>query len=259
MDIRFLGTFSIGRGGSASLCPGIGGPGRECVAHLFQNPDRQFDRDLLIERIWSRSGTIDPRGALNSTLSRLRAALRLAGPQAEDCLESDKWSVRLAADPGFDVDSLALGRLARRGAGAEEAIAQAWQIYAGNFLPGCTGFWAVTERERLLSLYVATLLRACGQLAGEGRLQMAIACCRTILLHDPLRERVHRRLMLLHAASREPHLSRRHFEEFRRFLRDSCDTDPLPETCELAALLAGGNRAAAAAAFDAEFSASLPA
>lgn len=257
INIRFLGTFAIGDGTPRARCPGIGGPGRECVAHLFQNPGQYFDRDLLIDRFWSH-GSADPRGALNTTLSRLRAALREAGSRLEQCLETDKWGVRLAADPGYDVDCLRLGKAT--GPDAVDpgvAATETGRLYGGNFLPGCTGVWAVLERERLLSLYVGAMFRACDRLAMAGRYGESLDCCRAILTHDPLRERVHRRAMLLFAAQGDAHLAVRHYDDFRRFLRDACDADPLPETRELAGRLAAHPGAAALeAAMADEFSGS---
>lgn len=234
--VAFLGTFSVGPG-NAARCAGIGSVGRECVAYLFQNANRLFDRDDLIDRFWTSDAAASSRAALNSTTSRLRRCLKQPSLLQRVFLKSDKWSLGVFFD---DPDLTDTGRLEeiyrtlRAGEGDVGTLSdELARLYRGDFLPGHSNRWTLIERERMLSLYVRSVLITTDRFFRKGAHREAADSCREILKHDPLRESVHRRLMLLHALNGEGGRLRRHFRRFEQFLRLECSASPTRRTQEL--------------------------
>lgn len=233
--ISFLGTFRIGSSSSAR-CPGIGSVGRECVAFLFQNPNHFFDRDDIIDRFWWHEERDGGKSALNLTASRLRRALKpMSSSKIE--LKADKWSLgvfqtRLGNSDTEELEEI-YDKLQRKEGGVRDHYRRLSILYRGDFLPGHSGQWTLIERERLLSLFVRSGLLISDQLLSEGAYSEATDCCRTILIHDPLRESVHRRMMLLRALRGEGSAMRRHFFQFQDYVRVECSATPTGRTLKL--------------------------
>lgn len=227
-DIRFLGTFCVGSG-NAARCSGIGEAGRECVGFLFQNRNQTFDRLELVERFWTYSNLADAKAGLNSMTSRLRVALRqMIGSGVT--MESDNWSLGVYCDKPEIVDSARLEKvydeIRQRSCDVEAVGYRLRDLYQGNFLPGLQGQWAMVERERLQSLFVRTALVVTDHMIRAKEYEIAIDNCRFILTQDPLREAVHRRIMMLRAITGEQAKMRQHFASFEGFVRTACDAAP---------------------------------
>lgn len=232
---KFLGTFQIGAG-QYSRCPGIGGVGRECVSYLFQNANRFLDRDDIIDKFWERDDRSDGKSALNSTTSRLRRALTAPGlPNIE--MLSDKWSLGIFMDTPDASDTAILADIYRQLKAGQGDVREHYRklvaIYNGEFIPGHVNRWTIFERERLLGLFVRSCLLIVDQLIQEGEYSHAAEGCRIILVHDPLRESVHRRLLLLHALRGEGQKIRQHFERFENFVWAECHAKPTRRTRSL--------------------------
>lgn len=237
--LQFLGTFQIGNG-AAARCAGIGESGRECAAFLFQHPNRFFDRSELVEKFWSSEDTVGAKAALNSVASRLRRTLAASkGLQVE--IRADKWSVGAYCEATDVTDTARLERiyhsLKNDGVDFAQATCELSDLYRGNFLPGHTSQWTHIERERLQALFVRSALRITDHLMRSGALDDAIDICRLVLTHDPLREAVHRRIMLIRAIKGESTKLRQHFANLQAFVKVECEADPGVRTQRLFAAL----------------------
>ena len=233
--LKFLGTYKIGSG-ATSRCPGIGGAGRQCVAFLFQNPNHYFDRDELVDRFWYSEDCTGAKSLLNSTASRLRQALK-PNEMRDIELRSDKWSMGIyMSDPTLtDTGGLAevYRSLLSNDGDVRRQFQNATDLYRGDFLPGYTNHWTLIERERMLGLYVRTILLITDRLFQEGAHAEAVEGCRNILEHDRLRESALRRMMLLWALRGEGVKMRQYFRKFCSQVREECDAAPTRRTQSL--------------------------
>lgn len=237
--IQLLGTFQVGRGATAR-CAGIGEIGRECAAHFFQNLNRMFDRTDLVEKFWATDDPFSGKAALNSVLSRLRRTLH-ATQGLEIEVRSDKWSVGVFTEAKDTSDTAILAQIYRdlkRGDVDVEVAGQSLQrLYRGNFLPGHSSSWTMIERERLQAMFVRSALRVTDHLMRKADYDESIDHCRFILTHDPLREAVHRRIMLIRAIKGENSKLRRDFARLVEFAKVECDATPFERTQGLYAAL----------------------
>ena len=226
--IKFLGAFQIGTGTSAR-CAGIGEAGRECVAFLIQNSNRMFERTHLVDKFWFREERIIAKSALNSVASRLRKALN-STKKLEIELRSDKWSLGVFLQEESLTDTSVLESIYRRlksGNGeARKLSSRLADVYRGDFLPGHGNRWTIIERERLQAIFVRSALCVTDHLIEEGAHEEAIDNCRLILSHDPLRESVHRRVLILKALNGESTKVRQHYKNLVEFIREECDAAP---------------------------------
>lgn len=124
---------------------------------------------------------------------------------------------------------------------AAEHYLKAIDLYRGDFLPESPyEDWIVSERSRLEAEYIKDLEWLSEHAAQAGDHQAATRYCRLILDRDPLREDVHRRLMLSLARSGSRSEAIKQYNTFRRILHEELGICPSGETVALAkAIMAG--------------------
>jgi DNA-binding SARP family transcriptional activator len=119
--------------------------------------------------------------------------------------------------------------------GLERAVA----LWRGEPLEGIYSDWALVERERLRSMLLNALHQLMHYFGRVGEFDRAIPFGQEILRHDPLREEVHRRLMLLYTSLGERARAARQYHECASMLKRELNMEPMPETCRLYAELTG--------------------
>ncbi len=240
--VQFFGAFKIGAG-PFGRCAGIGETGRECAAYLFQNKNRMFDRNDLVEKFWAFEDPVSAKSNLVSMSSRLRRTLNATrGLETELC--SDKWSLGVYSRGALNSDTEELEQIYGQlttGEGDTRAVSQRLaDLYCGSFLPGHSSRWTMIERERLQSIFVRAALLVIDRLMRKGAFEEAIDNCRLVLVHDPLREAVHRRIMLIRAIKGENAKLRQHYARLQDFVMAECDAQPDDRTQTLLAGLCRG-------------------
>jgi DNA-binding SARP family transcriptional activator len=204
------------------------------LAHLAMPPGQPHSRDKLAVLLWGDGSQPRARNRLRETLFALRRAL---APADSTCLALTGDTIALNAD-AVDVDAVTFERLAR--AGDADALAQAVDLYQGDFLAGFafrgTMFeeWLMAERERLRELALETLakLLAHQQRAGEDRDGALRTSLRLIAL-DPLQEPVHRSLMRLYSQLGRRGAALQQYQLCERVLRRELGVEPEEETRQL--------------------------
>jgi DNA-binding SARP family transcriptional activator len=137
------------------------------------------------------------------------------------------------------VDVLDFGRLVEEGKEQEsrgeleastDSRQRAWKLYRGPFLQGYYEGWVAARRESFQRMYLE-LLRDLGDL--YVRLQKpgdALDAYRTILVEDPLVERVHLAVMRLYAQQGRRDLVRRQYDKLCAILLEELGVPPAMET-----------------------------
>jgi LuxR family maltose regulon positive regulatory protein len=195
----------------------------------------------VIEAVWPNEGEETIERNFHPTLSHLRRALE-GGRKGEDKpapLLFRNGVYRLNPEVTWEIDVIEFSRFAEQGreaAGrdqieaAAEAWRQAWKLYRGPFLQGHYEGWVASRREEYQRLYLE-LLRDLGDLyVGLGRNDDAMDAYRTVLVEDPLQERIHLAVMRLYAAQGRRDLVRRQYDNLCRILFEELGVAPLPET-----------------------------
>jgi len=199
------------------------------LAFLALSPGKPQPREKLTSLLWSDRGEAQARSSLRQALSTLRRALPESDPPI---LRAQRDSVWL--DPeAVEVDAVTLERLV--GSGEPEDLAQAAELYQGDFLDGLdvrdAAFeeWLRGERERLREQTSQALVRLLDQQVGD----MAIATARRLLALDPLNEATHRRLVRLYADAGDRIMALRQYASCREVLQAELGVEPDDETRQL--------------------------
>ena len=213
----------------------------QVLAFLAASPGLQAGREELIEAVWPTEGERTIERNFHPTLSHLRRALE-GGRRGKDQpapLLFRSGVYRLNPEVTWEIDVIEFSRLVeegreRIGRGELEPAADAWQrawkLYRGPFLQGHYEGWVTARRETYQRLYLE-LMRELGDLYVRlGRSEEAMDAYRTILVEDPLQERIHLAVMRLYAAQGRRDLVRRQYDKLCGLLLDELGLAPMPQT-----------------------------
>ncbi len=203
------------------------------LAYLAMPPGQMHSREKLAVLLWGDSGEEQARQSLRQTLFTLRKALNV---RAEIVLsgESDRIGLDRAA---VRVDVERFLELTARG--TPETLAQAGELYRGEFLEGLSvsevGFedWVSIEREKLRETALSALSSIVDQQMMTGKSEAAVQTSLRILSIDPTRESTHRMLMRLYVLQGRRESAIKQYQTCREVLRRQLDVDPEDETKKL--------------------------
>jgi predicted ATPase/DNA-binding SARP family transcriptional activator len=235
--IGLLGTLAVHDDAGRPVRVG-GQRVRALLTLLALDANRVVPAYALIDRLWGDDGNrpADAANALQSLVSRLRAALREGGV-APSVIESSPVGYRLAIEPEA-VDAIAFERAARAGARALAAgdaalasrtLREALAAWRGPALADVAeeDFAAATAARLEEARRSATLDRIEADLAvGDG--DGATGELRAIVTADPLAERPRALLMRALAAAGRQAEALAAFRDFRDHLAGELGLDPSP-------------------------------
>ena len=212
---------------------------KELLVFLLLNPNVKHTRLKLITLLWPDISERKGRGRLNTELWRLRTLLRQVGVSPEGLLQTDREFINFTPDEFVAVDCVQFKLLTDQATAVsdfkikEPLLYKAADLYKGDFCEDIFSDWCVMERERLGRMY----LRVLGQLmccALEcNAYQEAITYGERILQSDPLREEVHRTLMICYVGLGLFPDAARQFHLCAQLLWEELGVLPLPETVAL--------------------------
>lgn len=189
-------------------------------------------REAAAAALWPDEDEEEARGNLRRNLNLLRGALPPAAAE---------W---IAIDPG----SLAFDRRAASTDVAEFELlasdasryAEAVVRYGGDFAEPLSDPWVLVERERLRIRFHTILAELSARSFSARRFDEALDYARRILVDEPFREDVLRRVIAVRYAMGDRPGALAEFERFRRALEREMDVAPMPETCALRDLVLRG-------------------
>ena len=210
------------------------------LAYLLIQPGRAYSRDVLMELGWGDRPQDQARSCLNTALWRLRNILEPDGVRRGSYLmtgQSGDVGFNWASDYWLDLgafESTANAVIATSWQAADEAqvarLEAVTKLYNGDLLEGMYYEWALQERERMRSIYLTCLAYLLNYYQAHQRLEKAISIGQKILHHDPLREDVHRDLMLIYIQNGQRVLAVQQYELCRAALQNELGILPMPET-----------------------------
>jgi DNA-binding SARP family transcriptional activator len=119
---------------------------------------------------------------------------------------------------------------ARAAPATAAALEAGLALYAGELMAGLDEEWLEPERRHLAELQQAALAWLVRHHAASGRAEAAVEAARRLLRQDPLREDIHRELMLLHEALGQRGQALRQYDYCRDVLASELGVTPMPET-----------------------------
>lgn len=254
--VRLLGGLSLSRtsrplanahaGVTAGNLPGIhplplppGLRSRSLLAFLVLHQGRFVHRDVLCGTLWGEQGESEARKALRCALWRLRGALEPEDPQRGLYLRVEGDLVGFPGTGSTWVDTSEFAGLLqgltpdRAGALPEEQarrLGQAVALYRGHLLEGMYDRWVEGERERLRLAFLTGLERLLVHHRVQGQWLAAISTGRELLRADPLREHVHRQLMVCHLSMGNRPSALQQYEGYARLVMTELGVEPMEET-----------------------------
>jgi predicted ATPase/DNA-binding SARP family transcriptional activator len=223
-------------GPPVQLAPSV----RALLARLALAPGRVVSVDALTDALWGEDLPADAANALQLRVSKLRRALVAAGVPG-DVLLTQAPGYRLAVDPEA-VDAVRFERLVTRSralagdpAAALTVLEEALALWRGPALADVGDVeWAAAEGVRLEELRLGALEDRLELLLETGRHAEATAELERLAALHPVRERLHRLLMVaLYRGGRQAD-ALAVYRRLRERLADELGIDPAPEVQALA-------------------------
>jgi DNA-binding SARP family transcriptional activator len=257
LSITLFGAMSLhGTDQPAGQFPS--GKIRNLLAYLLLNRQTTHAREHLAGLFWGDQDEQKARHCLNTALWRLNRLLDESHPTTHPYLRVDAQTIgwNTASVIRLDIEEFeSRCTLAdQMGDDAPEQQArlyeQAIECYRADLLIDCYEDWCLIERERFRFLYLHALGRLMAYHMDRRAHDDAIECGRRILACDPLREEVHRDLIVCHLAINRPGEALRQYRTCEELVRRELDEEPMPETQALLPRIIGANRRARAETAD---------
>lgn len=211
----------------------------ELLAFLLLHPSERHSREKLIDTLWPDASLQNGRASLSTALWRLRNIFGQLGLPAESYLEATRDWVRLQASDSLEIDlvsyqrRLAAADNALDGATCEEDLRVAVSLYEGAFCEGIYAEWCLLERERLERSYLWALGKLMAFQMARQAYDAAADIGQDILRRDPLREEVHRAIMICYWKVGQRARAVRQFQRCSHSLQAELGILPMPETLSL--------------------------
>lgn len=200
-------------------------------------------RELLANLFWENQPEKNARRCLSTALWRLRREFQLnetASNQEVITATHDEVSLNFNFDHWLDIDQFEQTAVYGLSNSMETMTADqllslenSVQLYTGDLLEDCYDDWAIQERERLHLLYLRCLARLMRYYRRHGRYEECVSSGKLILQTDPLREQVHRELIMLYMENDQRGLAIHQFEMCRQILKRELGIEPMAETQQL--------------------------
>jgi DNA-binding SARP family transcriptional activator len=216
---------------------------RKLLAYLALSRRITRHRHELTDVLWSDQDDATRAGSFNTTLWRLRQAIERPPLRAASIVICDRsGAVALCGEDQLRTDLDVYARLVAPAlakqpqALSERDVADLEQgvvLYSGDVLAGVDDHWALREREKHRRMQLNALGRLLQVDIDRANVKQGIGRAQAILDMDPLREDVHRALIMLFMQSGQRARALMQFECCRDILRRELAIMPMPETVSL--------------------------
>jgi DNA-binding SARP family transcriptional activator/tRNA A-37 threonylcarbamoyl transferase component Bud32 len=207
-------------------------------AYLVCERGRPIPRAELRGVLWSDAPPSDWESALTTILERLRRTLRRKTPGIHiSVIRGDTYELRFPGDAWVDIEAAtnaihdaegALKGGRPRDAFGPSAIAH--HISRRSFLPGESGRWVESWRQRLRTILLRALECRAEIFLWNSEQSLAIDAAREMIALEPLRETGHQLLIRSHVASGNAAEAKRAYEQCRITLMHELGVEPSQQT-----------------------------
>jgi DNA-binding SARP family transcriptional activator/CheY-like chemotaxis protein len=241
LDFRFFGKFQV-LVHSHPITHWSNRKGRTLLAYLAYNRNRRICKDILMDLFWPKVSPQSARNSLNVAIHSIRSSYSTIDSNHNYLIYSDdcyflnpKLTIRIDVEEFRKHWKKARLLADREGvAGAISELEKASSIYRGDFMEeDLYEDWTVSERENLREIYLEILENLSRLYSMDGKPEVAIDLCQSILDRDSCREEVHRRLMLCYHRAGKRGRAIKQFHKCSKILKAELEVNPTRETREL--------------------------
>ena len=232
-SICLFGAYSVRLDGKPYHL-GISGPTEKLFQYLLINQGVEIRREFLADLFWRASSPDRQKSALNSAIWRIKRQLTEIGDINLIC---KGHKVLLQVSTGARVDARELSDIVHSIPLDEPMNVQlAERLYRildncnSPFMDGVMDDWVLAERERLFNIQNRGMIILMHWLGQQRRYEDALEIGRRLLAADPSREAAQCEVMLLYVVNGQRAQALRHYQEFRMWLNQELDIEPMPET-----------------------------
>jgi DNA-binding SARP family transcriptional activator len=232
--VELLGAFRVERIGVARPVVWQRRTAKTLTKLLAAHPGHSLHREEILELLWPG---VPAKSARNRFGQALHAARRAFEPEllpressaylrlTESVLSLETEHVMIDADHFEQLAESALGR------GTEAAYESALAAYGGELLPEDRYHdWCAERRALLAELRIRLLVELADAVEKRGAQAAAADRLREVLRYDPIREDVHRRLIVLYAEMGSRDQAVRQFQKCREVLQRELGLPPAGST-----------------------------
>jgi DNA-binding SARP family transcriptional activator len=194
---------------------------------LLLSPGTRMNREQLASLLWDPAPETLARSSLRQALRELREVL---GPEGEDLVEADRFSVGLKGS-AFDLDVRRFRELITQGAQDRVALISAAELWQGELFglaqPSAPVFeaWLQIERSQLRSILTVALTDQLEKLiATNSFTDTRIA--EELVRIEPSHELAHQYIMRFHAQRGDQSAALRQFGLLEKALAEELDSEP---------------------------------
>ena len=212
---------------------------KELLVYLLLNPYIKHNRLKIISLLWPDCAESKGRGRLNTELWRLRTLFKQVNIQPAAVLQTNRESITFSPNGEVIIDCEQFKALTNRAIKEtdpkkkELILTKIADMYQGDFCEDIFTDWCIIERERLSRMYLTVLGKLMRCTLDRESYQEAITYGETILRLDPLREEVHRALMICFSHLGLFSDAAKQFHLCSKLLWEELHILPLPETVAL--------------------------
>jgi DNA-binding SARP family transcriptional activator len=210
--------------------------------YLLLNRQSLHTREQVATVFWGDNPASLARKYLRNTLWRLNQAFRSAGASLDDFFSVQEDYIVFTNSTSYQLDIDKFDAAIRfsqerpsQALNPEQAslLENAVDLYRGDLLEGVYDDWCLYERERLRLGFLNILIKLMDYHGHQGSYQRGLEYGHRILMLDPIREKVHRQLMLLHWLAGEREAALLQYRSCREILQDELGIEPMQETRHL--------------------------
>jgi DNA-binding SARP family transcriptional activator len=229
LRIQALGAFRATLGGQA--VPDTAWETRKPIlllAYLAYQGGRPVSAERACSDLWpdhEQGG----RQALQSTLARLRRALRRG--DVRDPVLFERGAYRL--DPSFELDFDVARLLVAAQKGDLESLREVESLYQGPFLEGYSDDWACVRRLEIEQQYHQAIGHLAALLQEREECQEAIRLYRLVLCQEPCWEQGHQGILKAFVQAGQRDEAIRHYHRYAETMRVQLGLAPSPEMLRL--------------------------
>ncbi len=241
LDIRLFGNLGLSRAGETLQSF----PTRESetlFSFLVLNRNRQFPRDVLVDKLYADEPEAIGRKRLRMAIWRIRTVLEPTGIAPGTYLTNHNQAVGFNTDCDYwlDVQEFEAQLETVSNQIAEDftpeqvvSLNNAVQLYRGDLLEGHYSDWCLWQQERLKLLLLSAIEKLMNHFAAKSDWDLAILQAHKLLNNDPLREHIHRDLMRFYYYFGDRPAALSQYDSCTRLLKVELDIEPMQETTNL--------------------------